>query len=128
MDEKNDGCHSCANLLDEMKEAEESLNFKMNELKEKHQQQLSDLRRSHNEELSALRRENAELKKKTKDKEDKVNEMKQQISFLSGVVQESEKKNDTRVTNQRSLSDEQRGNSAVTMAITRIVGMKLFFF
>jgi hypothetical protein len=54
--------------------------------------------------------------------------MKQQISFLSGVVQESEKKNDTRVTNQRSLSDEQRGNSAVTMAITRIVGMKLFFF
>jgi vacuolar-type H+-ATPase subunit H len=49
VDEKNDGCHSCANLLDEMKEAEESLNFKMNELKEKHQQQLSDLRRSHNE-------------------------------------------------------------------------------
>ncbi len=57
-----------------------------------------------------------------------MNEMKRQISFLSGVVQQSEKKNDTRVTNQRSLSDEQRGNSAVTMAITRIVGMKLFFF
>ncbi len=88
MDEKNDGCHSCANLLDEMKEAEESLNFKMNELKEKHQQQLSDLRRSHNEELSALRRENAELKKRDERQggQGERNETANKFSFWGGAT------------------------------------------
>ena len=56
-----------------------------------------------------------------------VNEMKQQIRFLSGVLRESDKKEDRSVTNSRNLSDEQRGNSAVTMAITRIVGKKFSF-
>ena len=126
-DEKNDSCVSCVNWLDEIKRVEENFSVKMNELEERHQQQLIDLRMSHNAELSALKRENAELTKEKEEKEKQVNEMKQQIRFLSGVLRESDKKEDSSVTNSRNLSDEQRGNLAVTMAITRIVGMKFSF-
>ena len=127
VEEKNDDCPSCINLMDEMKEVEENFTVKMNELEERHQQRLTDLRMSHNAELSTLKREKAELTKEIEEKDKQMNEMKEQIRSLSGVVRESDKKEDGSVTNPRSLSDEQRGNSAVTMAITRIVGMTFYF-
>ena len=127
VEEKNDDCPSCNNLMDEMKEVEENFTVKMNELEERHQQRLTDLRMSHNAELSTLKREKAELTKEIEEKDKQMNEMKEQIRSLSGVVRESDKKEDGSATNPRSLSDEQRGNSAVTMAITRIVGMTFYF-
>ena len=94
VEEKNDDCPSCINLMDEMKEVEENFTVKMNELEERHQQQLTDLQMSHNAEISTLKREKAQL---TKDKQ--MNEMKEQIRSLSGVVGESDKKENGSVTN-----------------------------
>ena len=142
--EDDDGCNNCGDLLDEMKDKENSFDVRILEVEEAHERQITQVIKRYDEELAIIKEENQRLQKEleTKEtnemaiikaenqglqkeletKERNEKEMKRNIDFLSNMLREADAKREQCLKAAKEKADKQNAGSSVTNSIMKIVG------